>query len=400
MCERLARRTLVYLCNAIDDETCKKRHITSDSPAATQKVFQISTALSCVGIKPLLLSLGRGRQRNTWRWHPAAVKRVKAGGVLVYAPFFDAPVLTHFVTLFSVCVLIFRLNKRKLGDTVALAYNRLPYYFLGLMLARGFGWRCFLDLEDGEVIAYASLRSKCIAALGKSINRLCNSGALLAASALAMQYPNKNSLCCYGVSGENSSLRSWHGSIRILLGGSLQHETGATLLIDAIKLLRSYNDPMLKDLEFVVTGKGAMAPELREVSECEGWPRLSFLGSLSRNEYRKLIDETHVGLCLKLVSSCLANTTFPSKVVEISSSGMLLLSTCVSDVPCIFKRDEALFLKDEEPKTLASACYWVLKNRSEAFSMAQRGQRKAQVIFSKGNVGCSLKEFFFSESIK
>lgn len=390
----MTKSSLIYLCNAIDENTCLERGITSDSPAATQKVLQMSSALADAGVKTILLSLGRGGQKGTWRWYPARARRFNSKTVL-YAPFFDAPVLTHFVTLLGLLPLIYCLKKPTSGTRVVLAYNRLPYYVLGLLLARIFGWHSFLDLEDGEIVGSASLRSRCIAALGRSINQLCDSGAVLASRALASAYPSKNTLCCYGVSGAAGKDRNWQGKVRILLGGTLQHNTGATLLMDAVKKLRSTTDPILKDLEFIVTGKGPMAPELRAFAETPGEPAVKFMGSLPRKEYRELVEEAQVGLCLKLVSSSLCDTTFPSKVIEITSSGLLLLSTQVSDVPWLFKQDEAFFLEDEQPESLANACCWLLKNRSEASEMAKRGQAKAQEKFSARNVGESLKAFLF-----
>ena len=63
----MTRPRLVYLCNAIDEITCRERGINSDSPAATLKVLQIASALADAGVQPIILSLGRGRQYGGWR---------------------------------------------------------------------------------------------------------------------------------------------------------------------------------------------------------------------------------------------------------------------------------------------------------------------------------------------
>ena len=105
----MTRPRLAYLCNAIDEATCLERGITSDSPAATEKVLQVASALVNAGVRPIILSMGRGRQHGSWRWHRAKVRRT-GRLVVLYAPFMDAPILTHIVTILFLLPLVWRLK--------------------------------------------------------------------------------------------------------------------------------------------------------------------------------------------------------------------------------------------------------------------------------------------------
>jgi hypothetical protein len=67
-----------------------------------------------------------------------------------------------------------------------------------------------------------------------------------------------------------------------------------------------------------------------------------------------MLAEADVGLSLKMPGSNLVATTFPSKVVELASHGLLVLTTDVSDVGVLFNDDTAVVLRDATPGELAS----------------------------------------------
>jgi len=156
--------------------------------------------------------------------------------------------------------------------------------------------------------------------------------------------------------------------------------------------------PELEDLEFVVTGKGDMATSLQALAARDGFPKVKFLGSVSRVDYVRAVQRAHVGMALKLPSSDLADTTFPSKVIELASVGLLVLSTRVSDVPTLFREDGAIYLNNEDPKELAERLLWLIRNREAVAQTAMRGQAYIDEICSPQKVGLLLKAFFFPEA--
>lgn len=386
---------LIYLCNALDERTRAERGITSDSPAATQKVLQVTSALRNSGVRAVVLSLGRGRQQRTGKWYSAKVAR-EGGLPIIYAPFFDFPILTQLVSLFGLLPLIWRLRSRH-GSAAILAYNRLPHYLMGMELARLLRFKCFLDLEDGDVQDTGTAFRRWLArALSARFDRICKAGGVLAASALGQQYAGQNTVCCYGVATPADAERDWGAKpLVVLLGGTLQRTTGAQLFADAIRYLRASERPALRDLEFVITGKGDMAASLQALAAQEGLPRVKFLGSVSRGDYVKAVQQAHVGMALKLPSSDLADTTFPSKVIELASAGLLVLSTRVSDVPALFSEDGAIYLNSEDPQELAEQLLWLVDNRDVVTRTAARGQTYIAETCSSEKVGQLLKAFFF-----
>lgn len=391
-----SRPLLVYLCNAFEEKTCRERGINSDSPAASKKVFQISAALKSKGVSTVVLSLGRGRQNGTWSWHSAKIVRFERN-MMVYAPYFDAPILTHLVSLLGLAIIIWRLKWAKNNPITFLAYNRLPYYLISLIFARIIGAKCFLDLEDGDILTRRfGIKYLIKKARIWSIDFLCNAGSILATSSLSKYSLQKNTLCCYGVSKASSIKKiDWSNKLQIHLGGTLEYSTGANLFIDAVKILRKKNSIYLLNVEFVVTGKGAMAADIHELTRSDEPPLVKYFGSVSNREYEDLKDASHIGLCLKLGTSTLGDSTFPSKVIDITSSGLCLITTRVSDVPKIFSDDEVIYLHDENPETLANKFLWALKNKNQLKEIAKKGQIKAVKICSQESVGDELKKFLF-----
>ena len=67
---------VIYLCNAVDQETKNERDVRYDSPAATNKVFGITHALQTQGSDIHVLSLGRGKQTGSRKRFPAFSKKI------------------------------------------------------------------------------------------------------------------------------------------------------------------------------------------------------------------------------------------------------------------------------------------------------------------------------------
>ena len=126
----------VYLCAALDESTRRARAIDSPNPAATRKILGLCRALRGAGHRPLVLSLGRGRQNASGDAHAACARRTE-GIAVVYARFVHRRWITHAVSALSTAGLVWRLRRRITGPASALiAYNRLWHYVPALILAR------------------------------------------------------------------------------------------------------------------------------------------------------------------------------------------------------------------------------------------------------------------------
>jgi len=267
-------------------------------------------------------------------------------------------------------------------------------------MANWLGFRQYLDLEDGTIAGEGSWFRQCVARfMSLRTDRLCKAGALLAASALKLQFNGVKTMCCYGVANNKAEPVSTleHGQPLIIhLGGTLQYTTGSHLLAEAIRCLRSRPQP--PNVRFIITGMGTGAEELEALSRENGLPQVQFLGKVSRKIYDEILRSAHIGLALKLRSGDLADTTFPSKVIEIASSGMVLLSTRISDVPLLFQEDGAIFINEETPEAMSDLICRLDAERAQLPAIAAQGQRQVNEACSAPRVGSRLKHFFFGDA--
>ena len=366
---------VVYLSNALDESTRAERSITTDSAAATNKVFALAGAMRGVGVHCTVLSLGRGRQNNSCIRHPAMTRRFEHGAI-IYAAFWQLPWLTHLVSMISLAWLLTKLILRYPALCV-LAYNRLYHYVPALLLTRVLGVSVYLDLEDG----YNAEGRVGPQYLTNTLTRrlfswLCPHGSMVANTGLAGQLGRPPAMVCYGVaSATQSPCQDWNSErLQVLFSGTLLEEVGCKLLLEALEILRCQHSEVQKGIHVVVTGKGPFAGAFRRWAEqSPDW--LSFGELMSRRDYITLLNNCHVGLSLRLSAYEMGATTFPSKVVEYAQHGLLVLTTRTSDVPLLFG-EEALYLEEESSKALAALLLGLPRLRERLRNTAIRGHKR------------------------
>jgi len=387
------KKTIVYLCNALDDATKSEREITTDSPAATKKVAGLCQAIKKTGTSTWMLSLGRGRQNRSGCFHRAKVSRLGRTAV-VYSAFWHVPVMTHLISIISTAVIMRTLCLRK--QVTVVAYNRSFHYLPALMVARFSGARCFLDLEDGDISLQPFLQRTARRLLRRVFDSLCSAGALVSTRSLSQQINQRRYIPCYGtVASEKVDItEKWRGGskVSILYSGTLLRERGTTLLMDSIQYLERHFPGTTEKVEFIITGKGPAQKALEKFAAMRrSW--VSYHGALTFDEYDQMLSSAHVGLCLNLSSSDLHRHAFPSKVIEYAAKGLLLVSTPVSDVPFIFSEQSALILSKESPEVVAKAIVWIVENRADAVDMARSGNEVVATMCNEGKVGEELVSF-------
>ena len=387
-------RRLFVICNALDDATRFRRGITTDSPAATRKVLLLCRSLRHAGVRPLVISLGRGRPDGSRRRFGASVRRVDGVPVL-YAAFSHRPLLSQWLSLLSPAALLWR-ARRLGGERTVLFYNRMPAYLPTLLLAAALRLRRVLDLEDGALDGPArSLAGRFGAALHRLFDRLCNGGALLACSALAQGTSSRPVLCYYGTLEAHAPRAAWPSDgLAVLLGGTLAGDTGAPLLIAAIERLRSERPAWARGLRVEITGQGESLPAFERLAQGHGEPRVIVHGRTDQARYREILASAQVGLALKPRGGPLSQTTFPSKVVELAGAGLLVLSTDISDVRPVLA-PHALFLDDESPAGLVDRLHWIVQHRDQAEDMARAGQAHLLERCEAARSGRALAGFLF-----
>ena len=95
------KKKLIYVCNAFEDETRLERGITTDSPAASKKIFQISQSLKKTGCNVTVISLGRGRSEKKKFFYGLKLKR-NDDFFIIYLPFSNIPFFSELLTFDTV----------------------------------------------------------------------------------------------------------------------------------------------------------------------------------------------------------------------------------------------------------------------------------------------------------
>ncbi|MDA8414146.1 MAG: glycosyltransferase, partial [Desulfobacteraceae bacterium] len=355
------------------------------------KVIRICHAVRAQGGKATVISLGRRRQIGSWKWYPASIRKTN-GVPVIYASYWDAPLLTHVV---SACSLLLILLKTSCRDSVLIFYNSLAYYVPSLIINRLMGRRCILDLEDGCRSDEKSPKGRLNHLLMRIHNHYCNGGAMLASSALMKQTPLRPTIVCYGVAPVAHSIKDWNSfPIKVLFGGALLKDTGAELFLDAMELLMSTNPSIGSKLKIIITGFGDISDKIQEAARTQLKSFIEYRGNVSNQEYIELLCESHVGLCLKLPDMSMGATTFPSKVIEMAAYGLLIVSTKVSDVPKVFSKECGVLLKQATPQNLSDVLTDIASSPNKYQEIALHGHEEITLSYSPQMVGSVLLNFW------
>lgn len=349
------------------------------------------------GVRALVISLGRGKQNNSGRYFRGKVYRLD-GVPVIYLPFFHFPVLSELLTLFSSVPILWGLHRKKVKKT-ALFYNRMSAYLPILIFAKIFRIETALDLEDGAIDlnlwSVSGIRSRILSRL---FDKLCSRGALLACRALESTTKLRPTQCCYGTTEALSTIASWDLSpITVLLGGTVSYDTGAPLLINAINMLREESPSWAKNISFRITGKGDCLEQFKALADSPGDPEVIVYGRTTDEEYKQILAGTHVGLALKPNSGALADTTFPSKVIEFASQGILVVTTDISDVRKVLA-EGAIYLEADDSELLIEKLRWIVENRDAANALSLSGVQAVSAVCAPERVGQMLSEFLFESS--
>lgn len=368
-------RRVMMLCNAMSDPVRLERGITTDSPAATRKIVMMMQALRSAGVRPTLISLGRGRQDGSGRAYAAEAGRIR-GIPIAYGRFVNRPLLSQLFSLLAPVPVLWS-RRRHARDTTLLLYNRMFSHLLALWFARSLGYRTMVDLEDGEVAVAGRLswRSRMLIAL---TDPFCKDGALLACRALMHATMIRPADPYYGVVAVHDRPRDFATPVlHALIGGTVARSTGVDMLLDAIRTLGLQQPDLAARLHLHVTGSGDMVEAFRSETGEAGVSAITVHGRLTDTEYQQLLDRCTIGFALKPNGGGFADTTFPSKVTEFAGMGLLVVTTDISDVREVLGNDGAVYLTRDDAALLATLLASVLVDRDDAAQRARSGQARA-----------------------
>ena len=388
-------KRVIFICNALDDVTRLERKISTDSPAASKKIISMSRALRLGGAYPIILSMGRGGSTAEWRSYPTVVRRID-GLPIIYIPYTSIPFFSQLMSALGLIYVLYKLRLR--GIKHVIFYNRSLAFFPSLLASSLMRYENILDLEDGEVRLSSHFFGRIFGGIVvRSFDFLCKR-ALLACSFLEQVTSIRPTLCYYGAVfhflPKDRIQSKFH---TVLMSGTLSHETGAHLLIDAIKAVALKNPPWLKNIRFEITGKGDCLREFKQLASDLVFPEVVVHGRLSDLDYADVLSRADVGLSLKLNNGPYANTTFPSKAIEYAAAGLLIVTTDISDVRKILGHG-ALYLERDEPADLIRHFEFISTHASEAFEYAKIAQNSIKEVCAPKLVGNKLCNFIFGQA--
>jgi len=178
------------------------------------------------------------------------------------------------------------------------------------------------------------------------------------------------------------------------MGGTLNADTGADLLIETVRSLRQGKNDWAQNLQFEVTGKGEALQALERLASEPGAPKVLVHGRTTDAQYAEVLDRCSVGLALKPVGGPLADTTFPSKVIEFAEAGLLVLSTDISDVRTVLGTG-AMYLTSNDPSELAALFREIVESPEGSQLCARRGQQAAIARCAPQLAGQAVFSFLF-----
>lgn len=401
-----SRRLRIFYCGIVNTTSYAARvaeplHI----GAASNKMIAVVRALRDAGVDGYLVSLPVLGHKARNRAASAMVLRSRDG------PQVFLPVVAnrYFRMLYAFLSFgWFCLIKVRKSDRVIL-YNHAVEYLLGLAILLLKGNRPFLDVEDAPRDDQRGLQAAVGSTLFSLFFRFTHNGKLIVSQALARMLGLSRYCVVYGATRNGAGLREgvqpspWDtldaaSELSIHFGGSLCTDTGVDLFCDAGDQLAASLPRDRRQVHFIVTGFGAEERIKALAGRCDNTGiRVTFYPDASPDEYLDLFLRCQAALCLKLPESDMAMTTFPSKVVEITAHGLLLISTKASDIPYLFDHDNAVLLPEATPGELAKAIMLLVAEPQAMQQVARRGQARAMELFESKAVGKRINDFVLNE---
>jgi len=122
---------------------------------------------------------------------------------------------------------------------------------------------------------------------------------------------------------------------------------------------------------------GSFSPlEIRdEVSQLSGWKKVQFLGWLSRNEIRELLDKLKIGLCI-LHPTANYRVSYPVKLFEYMSAGIPVVASNFPLWKEIVEGNQCGICVDPlNPEEIARAIEYLITHPDEAQRMGENGRK-------------------------
>jgi len=392
---QMSRRPRIFYFAPLATEALNSRFGTTEfvSPAVN-KVFGLAQAVRVAGVSPVIVS-GYLPSAVQVAWRVASHIRVEG---VTFAKLYATGSggikrLTSMISYLRYAAAVVRG-----GDRVVL-YNAFLEYLPAAIYLWANGNAATIDIEDAPRRDENDLRGHLSRLAYRALKPFCSARCLTVSLAVSNAMGYRNGLPLYGVASyltDDQDVRKRNATPHILYGGAISTGTGKELFLSATRIIAA-QEPFL-ELSLIISGRydSEEFAQFKVEIEAKSAINVELLGDLTRDAYRRLLKRIDVGLCLKLPSHSLGQTTFPSKVLEYAANGVLVCSTVVSDVPLIFNSEDAILLMDESPEGLAGALVAAARDREMVSARAERGEIMVRERFSAKQVGEDLVRYLYA----
>lgn len=364
--------------------------------AATRKMLLVARALRSVGHRPIVVSLPFVGTRAA----RASYGRVLTsdGGVLaVFLATLRSRVLRKLVgPLVLAGFAWYRVDRR---DSV-IVYNHAVEYIPALVVLRIKGVHTVQDIEDAPTAKERGARGLANRLSFAVTFRLTIRRKMVVANHVAEDLGLEDYVVVRGVAAQEveakhrPDVQKWDRlragqALKVHFGGTLIAETGIDLFCGAVEQLAEATDQFRRPIIFAITGVGEL-DKIRDLKAKVGTNAkigIELQAELGKTDYLALVDGCHVSLSLKRPGSEMGRTTFPSKVIEITASGLALVSARLGDVVEIFDEESAFFLDTYKPADLAALIAGMAGDPEHVERVARAGQAACKRSFSPETVG-------------
>ena len=287
---------------------------------------------------------------------------------------------------------------------IVILYNFFPEYILSALALRLLGNAPFLDVEDAPIPATHTITSYLSWFSFFLLRRICRPRCITVSQRIANDFGLHDALVVYGaappVVSHHSNLTlavaEGRAQIHFVYGGSLLRETGIELFCNSMRAIATAPADLRARIKVTVTGFGSESKmeELRlEIGRDFDF---EWRGEVSLDVYTAILRNADVGLCLKVPGTAMADTTFPSKVVEILRERLLLVTTPVSDIPLLFEGTTAVLLTESFADSLAESMLAIAGSPQQYVPIAEAGIGRADRLFSYNEVGRRVSSFLLA----
>lgn len=321
-------------------------------------------------------------------------KRIIKGGrgwASVYFPAFRNRWInrtTAFFSYFWFCLWYVSSNDK------VIFYNFFPEYVPAAIILKIKGCAGILDIEDSprknESLGWFELLNRYSFVV---LRKLSDKRLIAASNWISNEYGQGNSFVCHGVNRFTRNPLSDFSTIIVLFSGAKTIEWGNEVFIDAIKALALWPIELRKKIKFYVTGFG----DFERIRQCEQKFHealdIIIIENATSAEYKNILLKANVGLELRIPESEGAQTTFPSKLVELATSGLLVITTGSGDISSVLPKDAAIFISKPYAKSLSDALLNIVNNPVQCVEISNRGYSAMSNCSDPSHIGLVLNNF-------